>query len=123
MTGFSFFIFVLLCSATALYAALPPGFEDEIYCPKTMCLRRRAKLHGYKTGPRTMFVECFDPVTKETCRPRAWGNKLEKSYRDSLLSMNWHTDKCGENDIRLDYMLLGARVDSIIEKLAMLSFL
>ena len=120
MLRFLSFMFFLICSATA---ALPPGFEDEIYCPRAMCLRKRAHLHGYKTGPRTMFVECFDPVTKETRRPRAWGNQLEKSYKDMLLRENWHTDKCGEHDILLDYMLLGTRVDSIIEKLAVLSFL
>ena len=110
----------LFCSASA---ALPPGFEDEIYCPSAMCLRKRADTHLYKTGPRTMFVECFDPVTKDTRRPRAWGNQLENTYRDLLLRENWHTGECGENDILLDYMLLGTRVDSIIEKLAMLSYL
>ena len=109
----------LLCSALAV---LPPGFEDEIYCPRAMCLRKRANSHHlYRTGPRTMFVECFDPVTKETRRPRAWGNQLEKSYKDLLLREDWHTDRCG--DILLDYMLLGTRVDSIIEKLAVIDHL
>ncbi len=76
-----------------------------------------------------MFVECFNPDTKEICRPRAWGEKLEKDYKESLLLDKWHMDKCSEDeskkkgDILMDYMLLGTKVDSIIEKLAMLSFL
>ena len=113
-----YLIAMLLCAA---YAALPPGFEDEIYCPQNMCLRKRAKSHHlYRTGSRTMFVECFDPATQETCRPRAWGNKLDRSYLDSLLRENWHTDKC---DLLLEYMLMGARVDAVVEKLATLSLL
>lgn len=117
MKQFYLIMLMLLCAA---FAALPPGFEDEIFCPRTMCLRKRAKTHMNRTGSRTMFVECFDPATKETCRPRAWGNKLDRSYLDSLLRENWHTDKC---DLLLEYMLMGARVDAVVEKLATLSLL
>ena len=102
---------MLLCAA---FAALPPGFEDEIFCPRTMCLRKRAKSHLNRTGSRTMFVECFDPATQETCRPRAWGEKLDRSFRDALLRENWHTDKC---DLLLDYRLLAARMDAVVERL------
>jgi hypothetical protein len=122
-------IVCLALEPMATFSALPPGYEDEIYCPRTMCLRRKIPTHKKITRPRTMFVECFNPETKEICRPRAWGDKLEIEYRKSLILDNWHMDKCDENetskksDILLDYMLLGSRFDSIIEKLAIISFL
>ena len=111
------------------FSALPPGYDEEIYCPRAMCLRKKITVHKHVTGPRTMFVECFDPETREICRPRAWGDKLEIDYKKSLLLDKWHTDKCNESetnrksDIMMDYMLLGTRFDLIIEKLALLSFL
>ena len=106
-------------------SVLPPGFEDEIYCPGGMCLRKRSdNLHGYKTGARTMFVECFDKANNKTCRPRAWGEKLDIEYKESLLKDHWHTGECEEKrDVVMDYMLLGTRLDSVVERLATLQFL
>ena len=113
---------VLLVMLSVALSTLPPGFEDEIYCPSGMCLRKRANV-PYKTGARTMFVECFDKSSNKTCRPRAWGEKLDTEYKDSLLKDNWHTDECEEKDILMDYMLLGLRLDSVVERLATLQFL
>ena len=119
---------ILFCGAVAM-AALPPGFDEEIYCPHRMCLRpkRSGVVRKGFTGPRVMFLECFDPLTKETSRPRAWGAKLDQGYKDSLLRDKWHTEKCPEkeqrNDILREFLLLGSRVDSVIETLAILSFM
>jgi hypothetical protein len=72
------------------------------------------------TGSRVMFLECFNPSTNETCRPRAWGVKVDREYKDSLLQKKWHTDEC-ETDLLLGYLLLGSRLDVAIGKLAGIS--
>jgi hypothetical protein len=46
-----------------------------------------------------MFYECFNAVTGETGRPRAWGEKIEAEYKAQLLTDGWHTKVCpGEED-------------------------
>ena len=120
------FILVAFIASCAL-AALPPGYEEEIFCPDKMCIRDRPLSNRRITGRRTMFLECFNPKTKETCRPRAWGVLLDKEYKDTLLREKWHDEKCDEErvdtDVLLRYMLLGSRLDSVIGKLSGLSFI
>ena len=81
-----------------------------------------------------MFLECFDPVSKATCRPRVWGVKLDQEYKDSLLQNKWHMERCTtaeeeekeakrRMDILNGYVQMGNRMDDIIETLAMLSFI
>jgi hypothetical protein len=77
-----------------------------------------------------MFLECFNPATQETCRPRVWGVKLEKAYKDSLLRDKWHSDRCTEDERRViedklvnDFLLLGTRLDHVVESLALLRFM
>ena len=139
----SLLLLSFLCLGCAM-AALPPGFDEEIYCPDKMCLQRRSSMkpnnsNKWKrmTGPRAMFLECFDLVSKATCRPRVWGVKLDQEYKDSLLRNKWHTEKCNNTaeveeeekdakrriDILNGYIQMGNRMDDIIETLAMLSFI
>lgn len=120
------FTIIALITPFAL-AALPPGYDEEVFCPHQMCLRKKRVRRGF-TGPRAMFLECFDPETKQTCRPRVWGVKVETAYKDSLLRDRWHTDKCPEDEERRDrllqdFLLVGTRLDGIIGKLAALSFM
>merc|ERR1719284_1493569 len=42
---------------TLLGKALPPGFEDELYCSPDHCLITKEVPKG-KTGPRSMHFEC-----------------------------------------------------------------
>jgi hypothetical protein len=111
-------------------SALPPGLDEEVFCPERMCIRKRPKMRKGITGPRAMFLECFNPSTKETCRPRVWGVKLEKEYKDSLIRDKWHSDRCTEDDKKMiedklvnDFLLLGTRLDHVVESLAILSFI
>ena len=125
-------MFLTIMVATA-FAALPPGYDEEVYCPGGMCLRKRTTMKILKgfSGPRAMFLECFNPSTKEIRRPRVWGAKVEQSYKDSLLKENWHTGECDDDKVKKvgddallnDYLLLGSRMDKIIETLAILSFI
>lgn len=116
-------IIIIIITTTAM-AALPPGFDEEIFCPDQMCLRRRLPPTIRKmTGPRAMFLECFNPLKKETCRPRVWGEKLDVEYKNSLLRDGWqHADQC-EKSILDEFSLVGSRLDNILETLAMLSFI
>ncbi len=135
------FFFLLLFMQCAM-AALPPGFDEEIYCPEKMCLQKRSSIkqnirrwRGI-TGPRAMFLECIDLVSKKTCRPRVWGVKLDQEYKDSLLRGKWHMENCTSSkerdeeanklrrmDILNGYVQIGNRMDNIIETLAILSFI
>ncbi len=124
-------IFLLLAvMVLGVLSALPPGFDEEVFCPDRMCIRKLPKLRKSLTGPKAMFLECFNPSTKETCRPRVWGVKLEKEYRDSLVRDKWHSDKCPEDESKMvedkiltDFLLLGTRLDNVMETLALLSFI
>jgi len=90
------------------------------------------------TGPRAIFLECIDLVSKKTCRPRVWSVKLDQEYKDSLLREKWHMENCTISssereeeaklrsmrmDILNGYVQIGNRMDNIIETLAILSFI
>eukprot|EP00291_Cryptomonas_curvata_P018900 CAMPEP_0172170918 /NCGR_PEP_ID=MMETSP1050-20130122/11593_1 /TAXON_ID=233186 /ORGANISM="Cryptomonas curvata, Strain CCAP979/52" /LENGTH=156 /DNA_ID=CAMNT_0012842271 /DNA_START=66 /DNA_END=536 /DNA_ORIENTATION=- len=82
----------------SVLSVLPPGYEDEMFCPPDSCLRSKIVRPGL-TGPRTMFYECFNAVTGETGRPRAWGEKVGPEYKAELLTAGWHSQVCpGEDD-------------------------
>jgi hypothetical protein len=120
---------LLTIAAMSALAALPPGFDEEIYCPRGMCMRRKSPnlLRRRETGPRVMFLECFNPSTQESCRPRPWGVQLDREYKDTLIKKGWHTGECTKEEERVDvlknYMILNSRLDNIIETLAILSFI
>jgi len=86
---------LLLPALLLAHAALPPGFEEELFCPPDACLRRRTRLPGW-SGPRSDFHECAYPAlpgTKPTC-PRSWGVKVGAEVRQDLVDRGWHTNVC-----------------------------
>ena len=93
-------VFLFLLFVCNVMAALPPGFDEEIYCPEKMCLQKRSSIKQNSrrwrmiTGPRAIFLECIDLVSKKTCRPRVWSVKLDQEYKDSLLREKWHMENC-----------------------------
>ena len=52
-----------LCLLSA--SALPPGYEDEAWCPPDHCIRATPQEPGF-VGPRSMFVECANVKCGET---------------------------------------------------------
>ena len=88
---------LVLIMLTTAQSALPPGYEDELYCPINKCLKRREQRPGL-CGPRTLFHECCNVATGETQRPRPWGNKLPIEEKESLLKDGWHENLCGEQN-------------------------
>jgi hypothetical protein len=90
------FLSVLLLSTLAS-CALPPGYEEELYCPGHMCLKRKQQPPGW-TGPRSMFHECCDDTHGQTARPHAWGVLVDENVKQDLIRKGWHLDMCAEQN-------------------------
>lgn len=90
--------FVVLAAfvVTPAAAILPPGYEDEIYCPPGFCLQNKQVERGW-TGPKTGFVECVHRRgTGEVREATAWGEKHGDERREQLLQDGFHTATCSE---------------------------
>ena len=106
---------VIVCGwALACLAVLPPGYEEELFCPPEMCLKQRRHVMGW-SGPRAAAHECCDPFTGQTSPPHAWGYRVDAEIRRGLLAHDWHSNQCqiqtGECR-RGDFMPLKGRPDS-----------
>jgi len=77
-------------------AALPPGYEDELYCPSTHCLRGKAGMPPGFTGPISSFWECVSQAGKAapSQRPSPWGSNHGEDARHMLLAEGYHMQKC-----------------------------
>ena len=51
-------------------SALPPGFDEELWCPPGACLDDREVAQGF-VGPRAAFHTCVDSDSGDTTEPRA----------------------------------------------------
>ena len=57
----------LLAALEVAAAALPPGYEDELFCPPGACLKKKPAKPGL-VGPRTLFWECVSMAdSTEVC--------------------------------------------------------
>lgn len=74
---------LLLCYyCSEHHAALPPGDEDELWCPKGCCLLRDPHHRSGYCGPRTQFYLCCDPSTNEPKgHPRGWGFAKDQALK------------------------------------------
>ena len=54
----------MLALSALVAGALPPGYEDEAWCPPDHCIRATPQEPGF-LGPRSMFVECAHIETGE----------------------------------------------------------
>ena len=79
-------------------AALPPGYDEELWCPNDTCLRPRAQPQGW-VGPRSSFNECAGS-SGETHRPREWGEKVGADARAHLVAEGYTQSVCGEPEPR-----------------------
>ena len=108
---------LLLLLLHLVSSALPPGSEDEVYCPAGWCLRpKHPRPRG--TGSRLRFLECVNEInSSETCRPRGWGDKLELKYKQDLINLGWHTRECNTLptlNTLMRFQLLDSRLDAIV---------
>ena len=88
-------VLVALLGASCASAALPPGYDEELWCPKGSCLRPKEMPQGF-TGPKAAFHECFAEGSGETRQPQAWGFKIAPEFRAKLVAGRHTMDRCGE---------------------------
>ena len=89
--------FILLLLSSVSLCALPPGYEDEIYCPPDSCVVPKLHRAGW-SGPQSAFFECCNPSNHTVSRPKAWGVKVDRAYKDALLVAGWTTWCCDDAD-------------------------
>jgi len=76
------------------HAALPPGHEDELYCPPDYCMRKK-DIDEEMAGPLSGFVECVGPAG-DVVEVTPWGPLLENAddVKDMLLDQGFHMEEC-----------------------------
>eukprot|EP01045_Picozoa_sp_COSAG04_P018249 COSAG04_NODE_1675_length_5968_cov_2.264270_1_plen_216_part_10 len=67
--GRALLLATLLLPAGVL-SALPPGFDEELWCPPGACLDDKEVAQGF-VGPRAAFHTCVDSDSGDTTEPRA----------------------------------------------------
>jgi len=107
-------VIVLLCIGA--FAALPPGYEEELYCPVNTCLKRRYRPPGW-SGPRTQFHECCDEEHGRTSTPRAWGNRVAVEVKTKLIDDGWHQEQCTQQSGMCSARTRGAWVRNLVKLL------
>jgi aspartate carbamoyltransferase regulatory subunit len=79
--------------------ALPPGYDEELHCPKGFCLADRKRGRGF-AGPRTAFHKCMHG--KEEKPVMAWGKKKGESHKANLKNNGYVlAQKCPKEKRRL----------------------
>jgi hypothetical protein len=70
-------------------ARLPPGYEDELYCPDAMfCLIPVHHVKGW-SGARTQMFKCFKSSNNTYSHVVGWGNQVEEAFKDKLIQEGW----------------------------------
>eukprot|EP00747_Dinoflagellata_sp_TGD_P163471 gnl/TRDRNA2_/TRDRNA2_182161_c0_seq1.p3 gnl/TRDRNA2_/TRDRNA2_182161_c0~~gnl/TRDRNA2_/TRDRNA2_182161_c0_seq1.p3 ORF type:complete len:103 (+),score=24.37 gnl/TRDRNA2_/TRDRNA2_182161_c0_seq1:66-374(+) len=88
--------------AAVSQAVLPPGYEDELYCPEGYCQRDKEREPGW-TGPASEFHECVresdlqanhnDPDTKKVT---PWGENDGHERKQQLKEDGFHDRRCSQ---------------------------
>ena len=94
-------LWLFFISIIALFSitetALPPGYEDELYCPENMCLKRASHLRSW-SGPKTMFFVCVHIESGASAHPRGWGDEIDTSVKEKWVSEGWKlAQECDKN--------------------------
>ena len=92
---------VLLPLLLQIHAALPPGYDEELYCPPGACLQRRERPQGW-SGPRSDFYQCAHPPSTGATptHPHSWGVKVGDEVKAALVAAGWHTTVCDDETPR-----------------------
>ena len=81
-------LILIFCWLGLSRAKLPPGFEDEIYCPKGMCLVKEKHERGW-SGSITHYLKCLNHLDNTSRHPRAWGNQVNQSVKNNIIENGW----------------------------------
>ena len=84
---------VLFTLFSLTIAVLPPGYEEELYCPADACLKPRKQPPGF-AGPRTAFFGCCHSSDGVVTEPHAWGVKVGVEVKEELINNGWHLKEC-----------------------------
>mmetsp|Transcript_8504 Transcript_8504/g.20516 ORF Transcript_8504/g.20516 Transcript_8504/m.20516 type:complete len:141 (-) Transcript_8504:319-741(-) len=79
-------------------AVLPPGYEDELFCPPGYCKVEKQMDPGF-CGPASAFVECFHPDSNDRKKPVPWGSQSHSPEDKEGLLQSGHTSEnwCAED--------------------------
>ena len=94
MPCYRYSICALIIIISITHAALPPGYEDELYCPPGNCLIVNPRHKKGWCGPRTQYYVCIhrdecahhDETPATITHPKGWGNLMEQSIKDEIIS-------------------------------------
>ena len=86
---------VVVVSSTCSEAALPPGLDEELYCPPGSCLRDKEQPDGW-VGPKSSFHECYDEASGDVTEPQAWGEQMGVEVKSQLLRSSHTRWICGD---------------------------
>ena len=105
MTASIYFIFLLnfnILTTITTNAALPPGYEDQMFCPPKYCLGRKHPGAGI-VGSKSIFWECrfgtgseTDSMTNKPLPIVSWGPKLsnaDEKLKEYHIKM-YHSNHC-----------------------------
>jgi len=84
--------FVIIVGLSVAFAALPPGYEDEAWCPEGSCLRAKEITIGF-SGPAHMFKECYDKESTAISEEIWTGSKTNTAVPEG-----WHNTRCEDTN-------------------------
>ena len=76
-----------------LEISAPSGGEEEIYCPENFCQKSKKRDPEFH-GPRSAFIECYKPSSKETRLPTVWTPSKGSKRRSAMLNAGMHRQSC-----------------------------
>jgi len=92
-----FLIYILAFFFPISESVLPPGYEDELYCPEHMCLKHDPLLPRGFCGPKTMLYICAPALgltgNLTSVHPKGWGDKIDVSVKEKWMSDGWRLAK------------------------------
>lgn len=89
-------LLLLTAFFSSCLGALPPGYEDELYCPEGRCRQLKKVSTGF-VGPATAFHECALIAGGGDNLPvEAWGSNLPLEDKVRLLDTGHHLRTCKE---------------------------
>mmetsp|Transcript_49597 Transcript_49597/g.132704 ORF Transcript_49597/g.132704 Transcript_49597/m.132704 type:complete len:146 (-) Transcript_49597:87-524(-) len=87
----------VLLAAAGVHSALPPGYDDELYCPDGYCQSKKEVMAGF-VGPKSAYWQCTkEDDTNEgdaVKTPTPWGSMLGAQVKDALLAKGMSTKLC-----------------------------
>ncbi len=86
-----FYLIRVLMVLSIAKAALPPGYEDELYCPVGNCLKVNPSHTSGWSGAQTEYYVCVPECdrTGNSNRPRGWGYLVDGRIKDAIIDSGW----------------------------------